>query len=412
MVLDPSTMGWATKVAPYVGNKDADDAYAFARQVNKIPAGTGIWSPSSADLGRTYRDVWLNNADVPRVNLTAQQQAEYTAAQAYIDNEDKSMAYSSARQNWEFANTNYLLASFMPRNDPSYFATVLQARRDAANALIAWQTQGHKAEYEHNFAIVQHYGELGLLNAIQNLKNDYDNTLTANATSTGTHFAPVQLYPNNFLAANGPAWNKFHISTAELAQFASSSGYKYSSGTDVGFLFWSIAQGGNSGWTQRHWYQMSTSQLDVSFDFLRVRLDRSDWFDSFLLTSNAWFWAGSTVSHPNSLGITFSNGAPPPNTAGSWQMIPTEMIVTRNLRVNAGSFDLKHSDFATQSSSSSSSGFLFWSTSSHSSSSASSNFNASFTSNSEMFAPQPQIVAFVCQLMPREPNPAFGVLPR
>lgn len=411
MILDPAKMGWATKVAPYVGNQDADDAYAFSKLVNKIPGSTGMWSSTDADLGRTYREVFLNNADVPRVKLDAAHQAEYDAAKRYIEDEDKSYAYNTARQNWEFANTNFLLASYAPRSDPNYFPTLLQARRDAATALMAWQTKGFKAEYERNFAVAQHYGELGLLNAIQSLKNDYDNFIALNATSTGTRFAPVQLYPGNFLVDSALQWNKYHISTAEFKSYASSSGHSYSSGTDVGFLFWSIAQGGSSGWSQRHWYNMSTASLDVSFEFMRVRLDRSDWFDSFLLSSNSWFWAGSTVSHPNSMGITLSDGAPPPNTKGSWQMIPTEMIVTRNLKIDAGSFDLQHSDFASQSHSSSSSGFLFWSTSSHSSSSSSSNYDAKFTSKSTMEAPQPQIVAFVCQLMPREPNPAPGILP-
>lgn len=409
LALDSAHMSWATQAAPYAGTPAADNAYAFANVVNTIPTSAGPWVPGTANLARTYRDYWLQNVVVPTVELSGPHKAELESAQAILDS-SKYDDYTMYKTEWEMANTNLQLATLSPR-DSSYLANMLEARRLANNARTTWQAKGFKSEVERAIATVDHYNGLGLVNAVANLKRDYDQTVEINLTQAGQKFAPVQLYPKNFLAQGGPAWNHYAISESEFSRFQSAGTTKSSGGYDVGFLFWSIAQGGSSSWSSRSQHQVSSAKLKVEFDFMRVNLDRTDWFDTFLLMSPSWRWPDATKTDPDGSYGLLSDGAAPPNTRGPWQMIPTQMIVARNLTVETQGYDLKTTLSSSGWSSSSNSGFLFWSTASGSSSSTSSSYTHSFASNSKLVASQPQIVAFVCQLMPRTPNTDPSLLP-
>lgn len=408
--LDEAHMKWATKSGPYAGDEDADNAYAFANIVNAIPTAAGPWDPGTKNMARTYRDYWLQNVVVPTVALSGEHKAELEIAQSILDS-PKWDDYQMYKTDWEMANTNLQLAMLSPR-DSSYLANMLEARKSANNARTAWQAKGFKSEVERAIATVDHYNGLGLINAVNNLKRDYDQTIELNLTQTGQKFAPIQLFPRNFLSPGGPAWNHYAITESEFSRYQTSSSYKSSTGYDVDFLFWSIAQGGSTSWGSRHRHQASAAKLKIEFDLMRVTLDRSDWFDSFLLSSPSWRWPDATKSDPDGSYGMLSNGAPPPNTQGQWQMIPTQMIVSRNLVVETRGYNLESALSTSGWSSGSSSGFLFWSTRSSSASSTSSSYSHSFDSDERLVAKQPQIVAFICQLLPKTPNTDPSLLPR
>jgi len=406
--LDSAHMKWATKVPPYVGDSDADNASSFANIVNTIPTAAGPWVPGNANLGRTYRDIWLNNSMIPDVQLSPDEKKERDEAKAItLETIDE---YTQYQNDWQIANMNLQFAVMAPR-DASYFQNLLRARQAANAAMTAWQVRGHKSEFEQAQATYEHYQNLGLMGAVQNLKTDYDSVFNVNATSTGQRFAPVTLFPTNFLEPGGPQWNHFTITETEYSRFQSTSSRNFSRGMNVNFLFWTIVDGGGSTWEERNWLNINTSSLTVDFDYIRVRIGRNDWFDSFLLSSNSWWWPGATKSNPTFGGIQFSDGRPAPDTQGQWQMIPTEMIITRNLVVNTHEYNLQNSSFASESQSSRSAGFWIFSTRSRSSTATSSNYEHTFDSPSVLSAPQPQIVAYICQLMPKEPNPAIELLP-
>lgn len=405
--IDLSRMQWAAKPAPYVGNSDADDAAAFASVVNTIPNGVGPWAPGSADLARTFRDIFLQNCMLPSVTLNDQQQQELTKATQQVNSLGGD--YTNYQAIWQAANMNLQLALLAPR-DSSYFQNLIQARQQATNALSDWQAKGHKAAYETALATVNHYEGLGLVNAKQRLSNDYDQVRNVNSTSTGANFVPVGLYPQTLLT-DSAKWNSFSISASEFNSFQSSSSSNYSNGTK-NWLFWSWGSA-NSGWSNSQSQNIDSSQLKVSFEYLRLHIDRSAWFDSALLMSQSWWWPGANQQNPTYGGMTFSDGQPPAINHGLWQMIPTDLLLTRNLVVDTGSYDMQSQSWASGWQSSSQSGFWIFHTGGSSSSGMSS--GSSYKTNlqkNRLTAPQPQIAAFVCQLMPKEPNPALSLLPK
>lgn len=404
--IDFNAMQWATKTPPYVGTADADNAAAFARVVNAIPNGAGNWAPSGADLARTYRDIFLQNMMVPSVPLNDQQTKELTDAQAYVDaNYDNYQTYQTT---WQQANMSLQIAIMAPR-DASYFQNVLMARQAANTAMSDWQAKGHKAALETALSTVNHYTGLGLVNAKNNLEKDFDSVKSVNSTTTGTPFVPVGLFPSHVFTNTSP-WNKFTINASEYSSFQHNVHSNYSSGSS-NWLFWSWGSS-NSGWSNSAFHDIDTSTLSVSFEFMRAHIDRSDWFDTFLLTSNSWWWPGATKSHPTFGGVTFSDGSPPGKNHGQWTMIPTDLLFTRNVVVHSTNYNFKSASWASGWQHSAASGFWIFSNSGSSSSGGSSGSSVQISQDgSSLTIPQPQIAALVCQLIPKEPNPSIALLP-
>jgi hypothetical protein len=270
-----------------------------------------------------------------------------------------------------------------------------------------WQGVGHKAEYEEALATVNHLGSLGYSGVIQNLTTMYENSYNNNMDEGGNQFTPVELQPNNFFD-DGVEWNTFSIGENEFSRYQHNSTSNYSSGTGAG-LFWK--KDTKESTEQKDYLHIQTAKLGVTFEYTRVHLDRSLWFDSFLLTSQAWWWAGATQSNPTVGGITFSDGVAPPNTKGTWQMIPTDAIFTRNLEITLSTTNLENNTEITTMKKSHRSGFWIFSTSNSSETTdsvATYDFSAS---GSTISAPQMQLLALFCELMPKEPNPQVSLLP-
>jgi hypothetical protein len=406
--VDEAALNWATKQPPYAGDADADAAMEFAQEVNTIPIAADDWTASTADMSSAYRDIWLSQARVPSVQLSDSDKAEREEAQTYIDEHvSEYEMYGSA---WYNANSNLQIAVLTPRSDPNYLPNLLAARRDADRAREEFLTKGHKSLYEHATAVVDFYDRVGLQTALQDLIRRYDSERTENITSTGRNFVPVGLYPNRILGANAVGWNHFRISESEFSRYRTNTTTNVSAGANFNYLFWSA--GADFQWgTERGLTSVTSTNLTVEFDFLRVRLDRSRWFDSFLLKSQSWWWPGATKSRPKFGGINFSDGAPPPRTTGQWQMIPTEMVLTRNLTVTTSGFDLRNSTFAQEANASASAGFWIFKTKANYKTATSREYTHTFTSNDTLSSPQPMISAFICELMPAEPNPDPTLLP-
>jgi hypothetical protein len=406
--LEQRSMQWATKTPPYAGDADADAAMAFAQEVDTIPIAADDWTAGTTSLPAVYRRIWLTQARVPNVELSVQEEAERADAQKYLD--ENTADYETFREVWLNANADLQLAVLTPRSDPGYLQNLLAARRAANAARDDFLIKGHKSRYEAAFAIIDYYDRLGLQTALQDLINRYDQVDNENLSSTGDNFVPVTIYPNNILEPGGPSWNTFKISETDFSRFRTNSSTNFSVGADLNFLFWTA--GASFEWgQQRGFTDISSTGLSVEFEFIRVRLDRSRWFDSFLLMSNSWWWPGATKSRPTFGGIVFSDGVAPRNTTGQWQMIPTEMIVVRNLKVTTRNFNLRTSTFAEEARASASAGFWIFQTKANYSTSTSSQYDHTFTSDDTLNSPQPQIVAFICQLMRKEPNPDLALLP-
>jgi hypothetical protein len=268
-----------------------------------------------------------------------------------------------------------------------------------------WQIRGRKSRFESAEALRRYYLPRGLKKDFSTLRENYDNTLSTNRTSSGQQFVPVRLNPGD-LFERVASWTPISLRASELSIHQDTISSMHGGGGAMP-LFWTA----DSEHQRTRVGNMDPVKMVVSFEYAYAHIDRSSWFDSFLLTSNVWWWSGATKSRPDFGGPMFSNGAPPPDTCGEWQMIPIGIICTRNLVVTTDTFDLAASDYVSKARSSRFAGVWIFTTRSTIGSPLACSFDFEIEAGSTLRVPQTQIAAFVCQLLPKEPNPNPDLLP-
>ena len=300
--LDSNALHWATQAPPYAGDANADAAMNFAQEVNTIPNAVDDWTVGSSNLSSVYRNIWLTQARVPDVQLSAQRRPSGQLLRNI--SMITWMTTRLYREAWLNANSDLQSAVLASRSDPDYLQNLLAARRDSTTARDDFLTKGHKTQYERALATVDFYDRVGLQTALQDLINRYDGVDNENLSSTGQNFVPVAIYPNNILEPGGPAWPTFSIHESDFSRFTRNTSTNFSVGAELDYLFWSA--GASFQWgQQRGFTDITSSGLSVSFEFARVRLNRSSWFDSFLLMSQSWWWPGATQSRPTVASVLF-----------------------------------------------------------------------------------------------------------
>lgn len=377
----------------------------FADIVNGIPASVGTWMPSGSSLANAYRTLFLQNAVVPLVQLTPSQQAALTNAKATVKSDYPD--YSKYRNAWQNKVAAYQTAL---QATPPNQASINKARIAVQDALQDWQVEGNKAEFESALATQNQLQGLGFAGVLETLRDDYDNYAAGfTDPNSGATFAPVMVVPPDFFSDDS-SWNSFTFSSQEVDKYSSDNKVSWGGGLAgmEDLFFWGVSTSGTTEWKSS---SMSSDNLSVSFEYLRVALDRTAWFDPFLMQSRTWWWSDATPSNPITQPI-FSDGQPPPNTTGQWQMIPTDVLFTRNLTVNLDMSNTENQSSMTNIQEQADVKFLIWTVASenvhYQSSSSSYHFQKT---DSGIFAPQMQMIAFLCSLMPKEPNPDTSVMP-
>lgn len=383
-----------------------DQAASFAAQVNAIPSAIGTWAATSRSLATAYFD-WLQVVQVPQVTLTSDQSSQLTAAQTQT--QALYTNYKTYRQAWQQASDAvYALMHTTPR--PADYMQQLRTKQEALqNALQDWEQLGQKSAYERSDAIVQQLTSAGYDGIVADLRNRYQSVSSLNQTSAGSNFVPVLAQPADFYTDN-VTWNTFTFSAQERDHYIHNDHASWGGGLAGAedLFFWSVSTGGSR---TDHYEQIDSSSLSVSFDYIRVSLDRSAWFDTFLLQSQAWWYPGATRAHPQVGGLTLSNGEAPPKTSGEWQMIPEEVIFTRNLSINMDTQNSTNQSTLTTLYAKADVKFLIFPIAQASASYNDSTSKYHFQRTaSGIYAPQMQMMGFLCNLMPAEPNPDPALL--
>lgn len=388
-------------------NNNKDEAYRFSALVNRLPAAVSNWIPTGSSMPFVYRHEFLENARVPLITLKPNEQILLDEAYRYIkDNFKKYREYQLAVQKAQ-SDLNYFMA-LEPR-PADYTSKLLDLTNAYNNAVDEWEYVGNKKAFENHARIRKTFESAGLLGMIDASKALYDQLHAVNQTTQGTPFVPTMCIPQSFYKPDF-TWNHFTFSSRETETYQSSSNRSWSAGAKGSYkLFWGSADA--SGVENRTFLDFDTNGMEVSFDYIRVHLDKP-WFESYLLESRSWWWPTATRENPISGGAIYSNGALPPDTQGAWQMIPQDIIFVKNLVIK-----LDHSKEINRTSmkelkASASAGFAFWKLGG-ANYSESSNESYNFTENEDsiIIASQMQISSFLCTLMPQEPNPDPSLMP-
>jgi hypothetical protein len=164
----------------------------------------------------------------------------------------------------------------------------------------------------------------------------------------------------------------------------------------------SFGGGAGGGSTYQH-QESDVSNIEVKFDYLRVRIERP-WLVQDIFGYKFWTWSKtvgfSYISDGGNLGID-----PPQRPIGRMPFLPTHFILVKNVELSA---NFSHNDstfIASQISARASAGWGPFSISgSYSESTTEQYTHASFDGTTLKIA-QPQIIAFAGTLLPKTPDP-------
>ncbi len=375
-----------------------EPAFDFSLVVNSVPVSTGDWVQSPSLIWDLYKD-WLDRYEAAPFSLTPDEQSKLDYAANYVD--EKYDAYDTYKAKWDNAYFEWQGLVLMPSEDrpPNYNTELAKAKKALEKAKKDWDIRGHKAEFETQYAIMQDLSERDPIRTKQRLKDKFGEPLTA----PGGDYYPTRIAPANLLAPDFE-WPRFTFSQSEIHEYRQDNSYSWGGGAQIGSLLWSAGVN-TSGKREFHEQKTDISNMSLEFDLIRAPILRP-WFSNFLLISRAWKWRQSTPDDPSG-GDPFSNGNLP--AEGRWQMIPTEAILVRNLRVKLDMSSQVNRESLTETKSSFEGGYGPFKIKGQV---QTSNGTKSYDFKEEkdgITCEQPQIVAFFCTLMPKLPNPNWAL---
>lgn len=198
-------------------------------------------------------------------------------------------------------------------------------------------------------------------------------------------------------------WATFTKTITETETHNYSRSVSWSGGFSANWgLFNRVSVGANGEKTVKHDVSDVTT-IDVTFDYLRVRIQRP-WLESDIFSIQDWTWI-----EPNTWRYLSDGGNlyidPPIRPIGTLPFIQKHLIVVRNVQIRA---DFSHSDVRevhSRISGSASAGFGFFSVrGSYTETTHQVDVRATFDGTT-LRIPNPQIVGFLGTLVPKSPNP-------
>lgn len=371
-----------------------EQAFDFAQIVNNIPMSTGDWVQSGSPMWDIYKE-WLEQYIPPAFSLTPDEVKKLEEAEDYVSaNFD---TYTKYQQVYNNCYCDLYTLQIMPLADrpKDYNTQLMKARMALDSAKKSWDIQGHKSKYETQYAIMQDLSERDPERVKQQLKEKLGSPISVDK---GDYY-PTTISPANLLDS-GFQWNKYTFFANEIEQYSKDSTRSWGANASVGALLWS-ASVDHEGRKEYHEQQSDTSNMSVEFEMIRTPILRS-WFTNFLLFSRAWKWAASNPDDPSG-GNPFSNGLLP--AEGRWPMIPTEAIIVRNLKVKLDMSSSVNKASLLETKTATSGGYGPFSIKGNVQTSDGTKSYEFSESGDGIVCEQPQIIAFFCTLMPKEPNP-------
>jgi|GEM_PF-2564266 len=405
-------------------SEQVNQAHDFAMLTNSVPVSVGDWVASGTTMWTRYED-WLDTYDSPPFSLTPKQVEDLKAASALLKAEYKNYReYESEYDNMYF---NWYDLFIMPKEDrpKDYNSQIARAKRLRDQAQKDWEVPslGNRAAVERAMATVSDLERRDPVFAKDRMRQNLGQPLD----SPNGKYYPTAIYPANplgdapafqhlakSLATNGEAdaedanagigWPKFTFASNEVKEYSTENNYQWGGRASVGALFWS-GSAEHEGTRQYTEESSDISNMAMEFELLRAPILRP-WFDSYLLMGRGWKWTSMTKENPVTSNI-FSDGKLP--AEGDWQMIPTEVIMVRNLKVKMDMKSSVNRATLTKTKSATEAGFGFFKIKGTVETSNGTKEYEFAESADGIECAQPQIVGYFCRLMPKSPNPDWSL---
>lgn len=390
----------------------------FSQLVNSVPAPNVLWQPTSKKIWEIY-ELAITDIKLPLSDLTDQERAVLQRAEAFLREEvtvtdpftqevkrevrptAPSQAFESLFAAYAATVKAYNTARITALSDPTP-ANVSNWVDNAAlleigirNAYSRWGSLGYRDYVTRANGIISAMMARGPYQYYERLRSNFQ--LGQKKDFRGTSFWPTFAYPPRILEPSfQEGWSNFSFNQNEIHQYQSSTSVSIGGGGGASFGLWSF--GGSSSYSSQQTYATcDTSNMSLSVELIQVPLQRP-WMTSWIFSSRGWK-SGSTMGGEGSI---CSGGEP---ITGLMPMLPTSMILARNLRVNLDMTSEVNRTASSQFSASASVGWGPWSARGNYSRSANSSSHDFVATGSGLTCKGTQIIGFVCEVLPRSPYP-------
>ncbi len=422
-VIDKSALQNAWSLKNPNGSQEA--AKYYSELVDSIPSVSAIYEPNGNTVSQIYEQVLNAQVVPPAPDPVAEQRYKsahdflYTAvpnldedglpvkpnnpegkpttideqSQVLKNYRSKEKAYGDAVQAFMAAYSQYDMSNPKDQRTWALLAPTLQRPlNDAWNDMQGAQA----AKIENAFATLSQAADNQVAMAFMNAKRNFAGWRRGNPEDPNALFLPSFANPGNWYTDQASGWTSISFSSNKIVLNQSSSFTKYGGGGGFSLGFFSIGGGGGHSEQKAH-LDSETSNLTVSFEFMRVDI-RRPWLDFQLFGLKGWRSFGRDPG-------SYSNGTFTTNH-GAFPLLPTSFIVARNVKISA---NWGKTDFDSAQSSTNAGGSLsfgpFSLCGSYQSGSKEKHFQSTFE-NGVINAPHLQIMGWVTRVVPYSPKSA------
>lgn len=400
----------------YIDLSKADIAADLGSVANTVPPSAGPWFPSDRKVDQYYRRV-LEETIRPVVELNQNEKDRLKTAQELVTKtseavdlttgalvevpmdtplyeayQERQSDYLNALLGYKSLQTNYLQRPTDPEAQAIWFTQGPIKKQFVLQKYQRW-VAGGKRQIEQALDVIETLGR-GSDQRWSRMKEII--RMAERPTSEGTPYLFTKFFPSNFWdQAHTNSWTKFSMSHEEVHEVTESSSTSFggSGGFSVGL--WSVS-GSASYAEQKEHFKSDGKASGLEVELIRVPFRRS-WWDPTV------FWDRGWKFDPQISSLVLSDGSIPPS--GEMPSYPTAMIVARNLKLGIDMNSTENNHVATQFSSKASVGWGPFTLRGNYSRNTDRKTHDFTRNTAGIECPGMQIIGFVCERLPKSPNP-------
>ena len=204
----------------------------FDKTFNFVATVDDVITSTPDELDQVYYET-LKNCVPATSNRTPEQEARYAAALAFLQRTvpgpdgqsllmlDNSQLYESAYKEATTAYKNSKIAADSAQGDGAdqikklWQETEPQLKHACDQALLDWETKGHKTEVEANLGVFITLSGSSPVKTVADLKNDYELFSKPTSLNENIEFLPTQFTPINFYEDTVP-WQSLSLDKSEI----------------------------------------------------------------------------------------------------------------------------------------------------------------------------------------------------
>lgn len=300
---------------------DSYDMLVQADLANRAIDSQFAYVELSGSVDQIYQDV-TEFAKLPRRTITPAQERELQDIRGWMATKESD--YVKYRDRYFDALFAYQAETSRPSPDPAVLRRLARTRDDA---LDTWNRRGWKRDWENRQARLDYL----LRGSVETFWNDLIRRRDAGQQQTpdgkpykATHLVPP---PARWLDP-ATSWGSFQRTINESSSVARSRTTAWSA--SVGWGLWSARASGSTSYQHR---ESDASEIQVKFDYLRVRILRP-WLVPDVFNYRFWTWKNPPGFRTLSDGGML-NRTPPVRPLGEMPLLPTHLIVAKNVEVSA-----------------------------------------------------------------------------